>query len=239
MVDISRAPVVQQKDAPRPAERGRCDSDPGAPLDYSPKKMTLKPIPYQVARALLERGHYLHSISAGTVLLLGVFIGERLLGVAQFTCGSRQAHCIVEGAQARDCITLARLWLSDELPTNSESRVLAVSLRLLRKGTPVKFVVTYADPEAGHLGRIYQASNWLYLGQSWGDDPIDLGDGRLRPARTLSNRYGSSALPFLRQLHPQAQRVPVPGKHKYVFFVDPSWRARLRLPILPYPKEFV
>ncbi len=231
-----RAPVVQQQDTPQPAGRGRCDPDPGAPL-IRPKDIVLKPVPYLVGKDVFERHHYLHSISAGTLLLLGAFIGDRLLGAVQFSRGSTQAHRIVAGANARDGITLARLWLSDELPSNSESRVLAISLRLLHRFTTVKFIVTYADPDAGHPGHVYQASNWLYLGQSWGDDPIDIGDGRLWSARSLSNRYGTSALSYLRRVCPKAERVKRIGKHKYVYFIDPAWTNRLLVPVLPYPKE--
>ena len=31
--------------------------------------------------------------------------------------------------------------------------------------------------------------------------------------------------------------VPQACKHRYVYFVDPAWRPRLRTPVLPYPKE--
>jgi hypothetical protein len=60
---------------------------------------------------------------------------------------------------------LTRLALSDELPKNSESRVIAISLRLLRKLRPsLRGIITYADTAYGHTGIIYQASNFKYQG---------------------------------------------------------------------------
>ncbi len=201
------------------------------------KDIELRVIPYQIAQKLFEKHHYTHSISASTRLILGAFMGERLLGAVQFNCGNLEAHRVVEGAKPEDCVTLARLWLSDELPANSESRVIGIALRLLRKYSPAKFVLTYADPSQGHLGRIYQATNWLYLGKSQSRKLIDVGDGKLRHTRTLSHRLGSSSFEFVKALAPEAKTVSRMPKHKYIYFLDPSWRNRLRAPILSYPKE--
>jgi hypothetical protein len=202
-----------------------------------PKDIELRPIPYQAARVLLVRHHYIHSIAASTRLCLGAFVGSHLLGVVQFNCGNMGAHRLVEGAKPQDCVTLARLWLSDQLPSNSESRVIGISLRLLRKYSPAKFVLTYADPSQGHLGRIYQATNWLYLGRSESRKLIDIGDGKLRHTRTLSHRLGSSALAYVQSLAPEARAVSGEAKHKYIYFLDQSWRGRLKLPVMPYPRE--
>ena len=59
---------------------------------------------------------------------------------------------------------IKRLALSDDLPKNSESRVIAIALRLLKKYREVKGVITYADSAVGHEGTIYKASNFYYLG---------------------------------------------------------------------------
>ena len=45
------------------------------------------------------------------------------------------------------------------------SQCLAQSLKLLRRQSPgLRLVVSYADTKEGHLGIIYQATNWLFLG---------------------------------------------------------------------------
>lgn len=115
----------------------------------------VRPFPTLTAREMLVRYHYLHSLPGGTKLALGVFIGERLLGAVTLGVGPFLGYCLVEGAKPEDCITLTRLWLSDELPKNSESRVLGIILRGLSKNTGLKFVLSYTDPAAGHIGTIY------------------------------------------------------------------------------------
>lgn len=239
MVTSTQAPVVQEQDTPEPPGRWRGSSDPGAPKAFSPKEIQVRPISYQMGKILLDKHHYLHCISGGTILVLGAFMGSRLLGVIQFSRGSSHAHNLVAGAGIRDCGTLARLWLSDELPSNSESRVLGLVLRALRKHTLLKFVISYSDPAQGHLGTIYQASNWLYTGVSDAMPLLDLGDGVGRHSRGVSNRFGTHSLAHFQAKGVEAKLVPQSAKHRYIYFLDPSWRERLTVPVLSYPKKEV
>jgi hypothetical protein len=128
--------------------------------------LQVQPIPILMARRLLEREHYLHSLPGGTKLAFGVFLGGGLMGALTLGIGPLNAYSLVEGATPDDCLTLTRLWLSDSLPQNSESRCLGVVLRSLKRHTSLKFLVSYADPTQGHLGTIYQATGWLYIGLS-------------------------------------------------------------------------
>jgi hypothetical protein len=114
-----------------------------------------------IARRVIEQEHYLHSLPGGTCLAFGVFIAGSLLGAMTFGVGPTNAYSLVGGAKPDDCLTLTRLWLSDALPRNSESRVVGIVLRNLKQHTKVKFLVSYADPAQGHLGIIYQATGWL------------------------------------------------------------------------------
>jgi hypothetical protein len=135
--------------------------------------------------------HYLHSMPGGSQLCFGVFLGPRILGALVLGCGPAHAYKLVEGAAREDCMTLTRLWLSDELPANSESRIISAMIRALRKYTSVKFLISYADPAAGHFGTIYQATNWTYTGLSEAMPYYDLGDGVARHSRSLSHAFGT------------------------------------------------
>ena len=128
--------------------------------------MKVMPVPFRIAKMLLIQEHYIHSMPGGSRLAFGVFAGTALLGALTLGCGPMNAHRLVDEAKADDCVTLTRLWLDNELPKNSESRVIGVVLRALRRHTSLKFVLSYADPAAGHLGTIYQATGWLYSGLS-------------------------------------------------------------------------
>jgi hypothetical protein len=134
-------------------------------------------------------------------------------------------------------VTLTRLWLSDELPANSESKVLGIALRSLKRDTSLKFVLAYSDPSAGHLGTIYQATNWLYTGLSSATPLYDIGDGILHHSRSLAHSLGSHSIRYLTSQGIDVKTVPQSAKHRYIYFLDPSWRSHLSVAILPHPKK--
>lgn len=197
----------------------------------------VRPIPHGVSKALVVREHYLHSMPGGTKLALGVFLDVRLLGTMTFGVGPFNVPSLVKGASSSDCLTLTRLWLADELPRNSESRVLSAASRALRKNTTVKFLIAYADPSQGHVGTIYQAANWLYTGLSEAMPLYDIGDGKARHSRSLSHAYGSHSVRHFSQHGVTVRLVPQARKHRYLYFLDPAWRSRLRVPVVSYPKQ--
>ncbi len=208
-------------------------SNPTSPLH----RIQVSPIPTIVARTILEKHHYLHSIPGGTMLAFGVFLDQELLGALTFGAGPAQAYRLVDGARPDDCMTLSRLWLSDQLPVNSESRVIGIVLRNLKKHTSLKFLISYADPSQGHLGIIYQATGWEYAGLSSAMPLYDLGDGKVRHCRSLAHAYGTHSVKHFANHGVTVKLVPQTAKHRYVYFLDPSWRPRLATPTLPYPKK--
>ncbi len=208
-------------------------SNPTSPLH----RIQVSPIPAQVAKTILEKHHYLHSWPGGTTLAFGVFLGQELLGALTLGAGSAQAYRLVDRARPDDCMTLTRLWLSDRLPGNSESRVIGIVIRNLKKHTPLKFLISYADPAHGHLGIIYQATGCNYTGLSSATPLYDLGDGKARHCRSLAHAYGTHSLKHFGDHGVVVKLVPQTAKHRYIYFLDPSWRPRLTTPTLPYPKK--
>jgi len=199
--------------------------------------LQLIPISHIEAKNLLVGHHYLRSFPGGTKLCFGVLMSNRLLGALTLGVGPFLGYKIVSDANPDDVVTLTRFWLSDELPSNSESKVLGLALRALKKDTCLKFVLAYSDPSAGHLGTIYQASNWLYIGLSSATPLYDIGDGVLHHSRTLAHQLGTHSIRYLTSNGINVKLVPQLPKHRYVYFLDKSWSARLTVPILPYPKK--
>jgi len=189
------------------------------------------------ARQIIEKHHYLHSMPGATKLAFGVLLDGRLRGAIIFGSGPANAHRLVRGVDQSEYLALTRLWLSDELPSNSESRIIGISLRAIKKNTSVKFLVSYADPSQGHLGTIYQATGWLYTGLSEAMPVFDLGDGRTQHSRTFSHAFGSHSVKYLKSQGIKIKVIPQPGKHRYIYFLDQSYRERLTVPVLPYPKK--
>ena len=213
------------------------EAGPGASPRAALQDIVVKPISHSVAKALVDRNHYLHSLPGGTQLPFGIFLGMRLMGALTIGCGPSQAYRLVEGAYHEDCAVLTRLWLSDELPMNSESRVIGIVLRALRRNTSLKFIVSYADPSQGHVGIIYQATGWTYTGLSDATPLYDVGDGVPRHSRSLSHALGTHSVKYFRSHDIDVKVLPQAAKHRYIRFLDPTYRMRLQVAVLPYPRK--
>jgi hypothetical protein len=169
-------------------------------------------------------------------LCFGVRLGDELVGACVFTAGARHAHRLLAGARPADVATLARFWMADGLPPNNESRVLALILHELRRDGGFRLLVSFADPAAGHVGTIYQASGWTYLGETEPERYFVLDGQRIHP-RSASARFGSNSVAHLRRTGLAVVAHKSPPKHRYAYVLDPSWRWRLRGTPRRYPKR--
>jgi hypothetical protein len=105
--------------------------------------------------------HYLHKWPGVVVCIFGLFRDKTCVGACVYSMPSLQINkrygCI--------CWELARLWIVDEMPKNSETWFVAKTIMLLRKEFPqVEGIVSFADPSNGHVGTIYKAGNWAQDG---------------------------------------------------------------------------
>jgi len=227
---MSAASVIGSTTFHQDERRG---SNPTAALH----SIQIKPVPMLIAKQVIEKNHYLHSLPGGTKLTFGVFVANSIKGAIVFGAGPQNACCLVDDANSKDCLTLTRLWLSDEMPANSESRVIAIITRSLRKNTSIRFLLSYADPSQGHIGIIYQAAGWLYIGLSSSMPLFDFGDGILRHSRSVGQVFGSHSIEHFARNGVAVKLVAQSPKHRYIHFFDSSWRSRLNVPVLPYPKK--
>ena len=199
--------------------------------------LRVSPIPLRTARSFLVSEHYLHTLPAGTQLAFGVFLGSSLAGALSLGVGPKNGHALVQGAGQDDCLTLTRFFLDDRLPRNSASRVLGMVMHVLQRHTNLLFVLTYADPMHGHVGTIYQATNWLYTGRSEATPLYDLGNGIPRHSRSLGHAYGTRSVAYLNAQGIDVRLVAQGRKHRYMHLLGRGVRERLTVPVLPYPKR--
>jgi len=200
------------------------------------KALLVRPVTPSIVHAMVEERHYLHSMPAAPRRCYGVYLSDVLHGAVVFTSGPRQGYRLLTAAKPQEVSELARLWLSDALPPNSESRVLGIVLRALRRETTWKLILSYADPAAGHVGTIYQATGWVYLGETEPNTYVRLADGNLYHPRSVYQRYGSDNVRHLRATGVPAMREAMCGKHRYAYVLDPSWHWRLRGHAQTYPR---
>jgi len=120
------------------------------------------------------------------------------------------------------------------------TRIVAIALRQLKRLNPdLRLVVSFADPMQGHLGGIYQAGNWLYLGESMPDCRIQC-RGKIHHPRSIGSIYGTRDINWLRKnVDPKAKKLADTGKFRYVYPLDRLIRKQLMAKTKPYPKELL
>ena len=108
---------------------------------------------------------------------------------------------------------------------------------MLKREMPgIRLLVSYADLNQGHEGRIYQASNWVFVGKTGFEAGIML-KGKLTHRRTINSKYGTSDIGWLQHhVDPSAARYEGKPKYKYLLPLDGDIVERLKQLSKPYPK---
>jgi hypothetical protein len=190
----------------------------------------------QAATFAVKAWHYSRSMPAGRLVTVGAWEDGTFVGVVIFGRGaSSEINSPYRVGQDEVC-ELCRVALGQHnAPT---SQIVAVAVRLLRRLCPgLRLIVSFADPEHGHVGLIYQAMGWLYLGETHRESLIRI-DGQLFHPRTVASRYGTRGIDWLRQhIAADAGHVRTMPKHRYVLPLEAIMRERVAVRVQPYPKQ--
>ena len=148
------------------AEQLTFQFEDGGSIPTSPLQLILKRISKHEALECMKKWHYLGDKNFIASYNFGVFYTNILYGCISFGPPSawETVYGIFKNKDQHDIFEIKRLALSNELPKNSESRVIAIAIKLLKRITKIKAIITYADSRVGHTGIIYRASGFKYLG---------------------------------------------------------------------------
>ena len=215
-------------------------------MTFDKTKHEIRPIDYKTAMDLIVKHHYLHR-KAPCSQAFGLFYKtdgwretDRPIGV--ITYGTPASRALQKGLcgveEANNVVELTRLWVMEGTEKNAESFLIANSMKLVDK----EILVSYAEVQQGHLGIVYQATNWIYTGLSdrhvkWTIEGTDD-----KHCRHIFDSYGgiNKAKEILGDKMVRGER---PRKHRYVFFNTSNIKRRkelmskLRYDIKPYPKN--
>lgn len=240
------------------------------------KDIVLRPIDSKTANELVRRVHYSGKVVQNSQIHIGVYWHGSLEGAFQFgpSLDKRKIQGLVSGTGWHEFIELNRLAFTDELPRNSESRAIAICMKLLRKYAPqLKWVISFADATQCGDGTIYRASGFVLTGIKENDQiwqaPTGARFSRTSLTDNRSHQEQARALRLCRgnatkgkniihsaslrpgigaigcaartrgassmKAYKEAGFEPLSGfQLRYIYFLDPSYRARLTVPELPY-----
>jgi len=166
-------------------------------------------------------------------MAFGLFNGTTCVGVCTFGDGSGNINNNSLGMFKMN--ELNRLVLEEGLPSNTASFFVSRCLKLLPRP---RVVVSYADAEVGHVGYVYQATNWIYTGTSEGRR-VYMKDGIEHHRKSVYDMLGKHSVSDAAE-HGFIYHTGK-SKHRYFYFVgNKSERGHMLklLPydVLPYPK---
>ncbi len=206
------------------------------------KQILVRPISSAEASELVRRVHYSGKTVSNSQLHLGVFWRGRLEGAMQFgpSMMKRNMAGLVSGTKFNGFLELNRMAFSAELPRNSESRALGIALRMIRKKRPdIEWIVSFADGTQCGDGTIYRAAGFVLTAikenkQIW-ESPT--GERVVRFTITKGTHLLASGGDTTMAAKIAAGWKPLPGfQLRYVYFLNPSARARLTVPVVPFSR---
>jgi hypothetical protein len=188
----------------------------------------------------VTRWHYSKRMPKGKLVKIGAWEGGKFVGVVIFGLGSTPMMGRAEGLPPGQTCELVRVALAPGHVTPT-SRVVAIALRMLRKLNPgLRLIISFADTAQGHVGGIYQAGGWIFVGGKEESNGAYMVRGKIVHPRSLHHKYGAGgqSIPWLRaNVDPRAERIRTPVKYKYLMPLDAETRAKILPLAKPYPKR--
>ena len=216
------------------------------------KEIIVKVIPKKLADDFVRKHHYSGKVDPRSFLHLGAFLDGNLHGAMQYgmSIDKNKVIGLVEGTGWNEFIELNRMAFDDYLPKNSESRCIAISIRMIKKNAPhVKWIMSYADGTQCGDGAIYRASGFVLTQINDNKSMWRMPDGEvickivLEPsfgtnAGGIKARYGKtgeySSWTSTRYLRHIGAEMIGGYQLRYIYLIDKT--AKLTVPIIPFSK---
>lgn len=188
-------------------------------LDRGKTKLWIDYCSYEAAKYAVLHWHYSKALPAGQIVKYGCWYDRSFWGAILFARGACYRIGDAFGLDATEICELTRVALAPGHPF-FVTQAISVALRFLKVHCPgLRVVVSYADPEQGHRGRIYQAGNWVDLGKS-SLGPYGFIGGRWVHARTFTDTKKSKAF-----------RSSVSAAVKAGYKVERRWKWKFAYPL--------
>lgn len=220
------------------------------------KDIIVKVIPAKLANDFVRQHHYSGKVVPNSTLHFGAFLDNKLHGVASF--GNSMSKDKVVGLvdiglpkskSWNSFLELNRMAFDDYLGKNSESRVISICFKLIKKNAPhIKWILSYCDATASGDGTIYRASGFVLTDIKVNKSILVLPDGERVASLPITNRgdqstmkrvckklniptySGATVKPILDAGAKWAEGYQL----RYIYLIDKN--CKLNCPVIPFSK---
>lgn len=193
---------------------------------------------HEAAKYAVEHWHYSKSMPTPPVVKIGVWENGQFIGCVLFSRGANNNLGKPYGLTNTEVCELTRIALDRH--RSAVSRIVAIAIKILRrKEIGLRLIVSYADPNQKHIGSIYQAGGWVFVGQTPDNYKYKDGAGHIWHQRQVSKTGIKPQYGEMRKVAKidECTKLPQLGKYRYLHPLDDEMRKRIELLRKPYPKR--
>jgi len=201
-------------------------------IDTSIEKAVCREVDFITARGIIEEYEWLGTMYPAAVCCFGIFFDGKLGGVIVFGAPTPPSlgSSVAGQSNTSKVVQLGRGACVHWAHPHSASKLIAFGLREIEK-RGYRIVIAFSDPEAGEIGTVYQATNWIYCGLT-----------AVRPDYFDGN--GKRITGCVGVIKPWMTKAPRKRKGRYVYLLGSKkerkeLRGQLLWPLEPYPKRAV
>ncbi len=198
----------------------------------SAKDIVIKPIEARLANSFVCKNHYSGKVVPNSQIHLGCYLNGKLGGVMQFgpSINKKGSINIVADTEWNGFIELNRMAFTDLLPRNSESRCIAVAMKILKKNYPfIEWVISFADAAQCGDGTIYRASGFVLTG--------------IRDSNALRKDPDTGEIIHVIQAHHlkkskefRSWEAVAGFQLRYIYFINKAAQKRMTCEAIPFSK---
>jgi len=200
------------------------------------KEIIVKVIPAKIANEFVKKYHYSGKVVPNSILHFGCFLDEQLHGVLSYgsPMDKNKVLSLVENTKWNEMLELNRMAFNDYLPKNSESRCIAISIKLIKKNAAhIKWLLSYSDGTQCGDGTIYRASGFYLTDIKNNTGILKLPNGEIRAKMTFTK-----GIHILKQNGkaniPKGSEYLNGFQMRYIYLIDKT--CKITVPILPFSK---
>tara|TARA_R100001443_G_scaffold70519_1_gene78816 strand:- start:430 stop:1101 length:672 start_codon:yes stop_codon:yes gene_type:complete len=195
------------------------------------KEIIVKVIPSKIANEFVKKHHYSGKVVNMSSLHFGAFLDNKLHGVMSYgsPMDKRNVLKLVETCNKgynekwNEMLELNRMAFDDYLPKYSESRCIAISIKLIKKNAPqIKWILSYSDATQCGDGTIYRASGFKLTQINKNSTIYKLANGEV-VAKRGDSKYNFEGAKALKGF-----------QNRYILIVDK--KAKLNVPEIDFNK---
>lgn len=214
------------------------------------KEIIVKVIPSNIANEFVKKHHYSGKVVPNSTLHFGCFLDGKLHGVMSYgnPLDKSKVLPLVQPSKWNEMLELNRMAFDDYLPKYSESRCIAIGIKLIKKNAPhIKWILSFSDGTQCGDGTIYRATGFVLTAIKKNHNTVQLKNGEVIHKMTLE----SSPLQKRPELNGMSYYELTNGKYnfqqyvdavngsilvgyqlRYIYLIDKS--CKITVPILPY-----